>query len=87
MRRTVSAAVSVAGVVRDAAATAPVPMPTGMRVTSSQGERPASALARAKERRRTVPGADGCDASESCPIWADHVSDHCPVVVTIESTR
>lgn len=29
----------------------------------------------------------GCDASESCPIWADHVSDHCPVVVTIEAAR
>ncbi|MGE0402116.1 MAG: hypothetical protein AB7T06_35775, partial [Kofleriaceae bacterium] len=26
----------------------------------------------------------GCDASDSCPVWADHVSDHCPVVVTIE---
>ncbi len=27
----------------------------------------------------------GCDASESCPVWAEHVSDHCPVVVTIEA--
>jgi endonuclease/exonuclease/phosphatase family metal-dependent hydrolase len=26
----------------------------------------------------------GCEATDSCPVWADHVSDHCPVVVTIE---
>jgi endonuclease/exonuclease/phosphatase family metal-dependent hydrolase len=26
----------------------------------------------------------GCDWEPSCPIYADHVSDHCPVVVTAE---
>jgi len=29
----------------------------------------------------------GCDASETCPIWSEHVSDHCPVVVTIDAAR
>lgn len=29
----------------------------------------------------------GCEASESCPVWAEQVSDHCPVVVTIEAAR
>lgn len=29
----------------------------------------------------------GCEASESCPVWAEHVSDHCPVVVTVEAAR
>ena len=29
----------------------------------------------------------GCDASESCPVWTEHVSDHCPVVVTVEARR
>jgi endonuclease/exonuclease/phosphatase family metal-dependent hydrolase len=27
---------------------------------------------------------EGCDASDRCPIWSEQVSDHCPVVVTIE---
>lgn len=29
----------------------------------------------------------GCEATESCPVWAEHVSDHCPVVVTVEAAR
>jgi endonuclease/exonuclease/phosphatase family metal-dependent hydrolase len=29
----------------------------------------------------------GCEASETCPIWSEHVSDHCPVVVTIDAAR
>jgi endonuclease/exonuclease/phosphatase family metal-dependent hydrolase len=27
---------------------------------------------------------DGCDWQASCPVYAQHVSDHCPVVVTFE---
>ncbi len=27
---------------------------------------------------------EGCDWEESCPIWAHEVSDHCPVIVTVE---
>jgi endonuclease/exonuclease/phosphatase family metal-dependent hydrolase len=27
---------------------------------------------------------DGCDWQPSCPVYAQHVSDHCPVVVTFE---
>lgn len=29
----------------------------------------------------------GCDATQTCPVWSEHVSDHCPVVVTIEAAR
>jgi hypothetical protein len=37
--------------------------------------------------RVEVAGAcatDGCDTQPSCPLYAEHVSDHCPVVVTID---
>ena len=27
---------------------------------------------------------DGCDWQASCPVYAEHVSDHCPVVVTLD---
>jgi endonuclease/exonuclease/phosphatase family metal-dependent hydrolase len=34
----------------------------------------------------TAAGAcatDGCDRTDRCPLYAEHVSDHCPVVVTM----
>jgi endonuclease/exonuclease/phosphatase family metal-dependent hydrolase len=38
--------------------------------------------------RITAAGAcasEGCDWQASCPLYADQVSDHCPVVVTFET--